>query len=92
MEISGRDTLEQLCTAILEAFDFQDEHLYEFCMDNKENSLYTYQYSPQWGEPSVQIMLDKLGLTEGQKFLLHYDVGDDWMFSIGVEKIAEEKQ
>lgn len=92
LEISGRDTLEQLCTAILETFDFQDEHLYEFCMDNKVNSLCTYQSSPQWGEPSVQIMIDKLGLTEGQKFLLHYDFGDDWIFSIRVQKIAEEKQ
>ena len=33
--ICGTDTLDQLCMAILNAFDFTAEHLYEFCMDNK---------------------------------------------------------
>lgn len=35
IEICGDATLDQLCQIILEAFDFTDEHLYEFCMDNK---------------------------------------------------------
>ena len=29
----------------------------------------------------------KLRLQEKQKFLLHYDFGDDWLFTINVEKI-----
>lgn len=32
IEICGNSTLNQLCQIILEAFDFIDEHLYEFCM------------------------------------------------------------
>ena len=35
LEICGDSTLDQLCDAIMEAFDFFHEHLYEFCMDNK---------------------------------------------------------
>ena len=35
IEICGDNTLNQLCQIILEAFDFIDEHLYEFCMDNR---------------------------------------------------------
>ena len=35
IEICGNSTLNQLCHVILEAFDFTDEHLYEFCMDNR---------------------------------------------------------
>lgn len=27
--------MDDLCGAILSAFDFIDEHLYEFCMDNR---------------------------------------------------------
>ncbi len=27
----------------------------------------------------------------GQNFSLHYDYGDDWMFTIHVQKIEEEK-
>ena len=35
---------------------------------------------------------DELGLIEGQKFSLHYDFGDDWMFAIRVMKIEEVKR
>ena len=38
---------------------------------------------------SAEITLDELGLIEKQKFSLHYDFGDDWMFVITVKKISE---
>ena len=89
IEISGKETLQKLCSTILSAFDFIDEHLYEFCMDNKMYSDYSYQSDPESGQPSVKVKLDKLGLVKGQKFSLHYDFGDDWMFTINVQKITE---
>lgn len=33
--IMGEVTLNQLSDAILFAFDFEDGHLHEFCMDNR---------------------------------------------------------
>ena len=51
-----------------------------------ENS---YQSDPEIGELSTEIELDKLGLSKGQKFSLHYDFGDDWMFTISVTKIMD---
>ncbi|MDE5699618.1 MAG: plasmid pRiA4b ORF-3 family protein [Lachnospiraceae bacterium] len=89
IEISGKDTLQKLCSTILSAFDFIDEHLYEFCMDNRMYSDYSYQSDPEAGQPTVKVKLDKLGLVKGQKFSLHYDFGDDWMFTINVQKITE---
>lgn len=89
IEISGKETLQKLCSTIISAFDFIDEHLYEFCMDNRMYSDYSYQSDPENGEPSVRVNLDKLGLVKGQKFSLHYDFGDDWMFTINVQKITE---
>lgn len=88
MEICGSDTLEQLCGAILDTFDFIDEHLYEFCMDNRMYGDYSYQSDPEDGELSTVIELDRLGLCKGQKFSLHYDFGDDWMFTIRVVKVT----
>lgn len=44
--ICGTDTLDQLCMAILNAFDFTVEHLYEFCMDNKMYSEDCYRFNP----------------------------------------------
>lgn len=89
IEISGKETLQKLCSTIISAFGFTDEHMYEFCMDNRMYSDYSYQSDPEHGEPSVKVKLDKLGLAKGQKFSLHYDFGDDWMFTINVQKIIE---
>lgn len=89
IEICGDNTLNQLCRIILEAFDFIDEHLYEFCMDNRMYSEHSYQSDPEGDEPSADITLDELRLCKGQKFSLHYDFGDDWMFAITVSKVSE---
>lgn len=89
IEISGEHSLNDLCGIILSAFDFVDEHLYEFCMDNKMYSNDNYQSDPENDEPSTKVKLDKLGLVIKQKFSLHYDFGDDWMFTITVQNITE---
>ena len=92
IRISGKDTLDRLCSVIISSFDFIDEHLYEFCMDNRMYSACSFQSDPDYGEPSTKIALDKLCLDKGQNFSLHYDFGDDWMFTIHVQKIEEEEQ
>lgn len=82
--ICGTDTLDQLCMAILNVFDFTAEHLYEFCMDNKMYSEDCYRFNPMEDDlfdeddaEGTDIALDELGLIEGRKFSLHYDFGDD---------------
>ena len=90
MEISGKETLDRLCEFILESFDFIHEHLYEFCMDNRMYSEDKYQYDPEDGGASTDIVIDKIGLVKGQNISLHFDYGDDWMFTIHVQKIEDE--
>lgn len=92
IEICGNNTLNQLCKVILDTFHFTDEHLYEFCMDNRMYSDDTYQSDPEGNEPSAEITIDDANLFEGQKFSLHYDFGDDWMFTIKVLNINEVKK
>ena len=82
--------------AILSAFDFTAEHLYEFCMDNKMYSEDCYRFNPMEDDlfdeddaEGTDIALDELGLIEGQKFSLHYDFGDDWQLLITVEQELE---
>ncbi len=92
IEIGGNASLDNLCGAILEAYDFIDEHMYEFCMDNRMYDEYNYQSDPEYkGQPSTKVTIDKLELEEGQTFSLHYDFGDDWMFAINVQKIETTK-
>lgn len=90
IEIYGKDMLTDLADAILESFDFIDEHLYEFCVDAELYSEHNYQREPQDRfDRSAKIAIDKLKLTKGKKFIFHYDFGDDWMFVINVQKIEE---
>ena len=77
---------------IIESFDFIHEYLYEFCMDNRMYSDNSYLADPEYGERSTDISLNKLKLQKGQKFLLHYDFGDDWLFIIMVEDIVKTKK
>lgn len=79
--IAGNKNLDNLCCSILDAFDFSDDHLYEFCMDNK---MYSHNAIEP---PATKITLDELDLIKGQKFLLHYDFGDDWQFVITVQAV-----
>ena len=60
IEISGEETLDELCEFILETFDFIHEHLYEFCMDNRMYSQNSYQYAPEDGELSTDVMIDEI--------------------------------
>lgn len=92
IEISGEHSLDDLCGAILSAYEFTDEHLYEFCMDNRMYSNHSYQSVPESGEPSTRVKLDKINLAMKQKFSLHYDFGDDWMFTIIDQKITETEE
>ena len=93
ISISGQDTLDQLCSTILTAFDFSHDHLYEFCMDNRPYSEHSYQCEEDGsGKPLTTTKLARLNLAKGQKFSLHYDFGDDWMFTITVQNISETSE
>ena len=61
-------------------------------MDNRMYSDHSFQSDPEAGEPSTRIQLERLHLIKGQNFSLHYDFGDDWMFTIHVQRIEEEKE
>lgn len=61
-------------------------------MDNRQHSTDAYYATMMEQEPSTDIALDELGLYNGQKFLLHYDFGDDWIFHIRVLNIIEVKE
>ena len=54
-----------------------------------ENS---YEYDPEARGSSTDIDIDKIELVKEQNFTLHYDYGDDWMFTIHVQKIEEESR
>lgn len=85
--MSGEFTLDDLCEYILEEFDFIHEHLYEFCMDNRPYSDSCLEYRDEMERTHTNIPIRQLDLKKGQKFTLHYDYGDDWLFVINTQRV-----
>ncbi len=93
IHILGKESLDVLCDIILESFRFTNEHLYEFSLVNRMYAEGNYQSNPQYPEDlSTKEKIDSLDLIKGQKFLFHYDFGDDWMFMINVQKIENTNE
>ena len=85
--MSGEYTLDDLCGYILDEFDFSNEHLYEFCMDNKPYTGNSLEFCDMAGRTHTNIPIQNLNLQKGQKFTLHYDYGDDWLFIIHTQSV-----
>jgi len=84
-EIGASATLEELHLAIQEAYQFDDDHLYAFFMDNKawsRNGIYDPRGDRAPFADDVQ--LGELDLYPGMRFLYLFDFGDCWQFEIDV--------
>ena len=94
IQISATDSLFRLHQAILKAFEFEDDHMHAFFMDNKRWSQWD-QYLSAKSEPTDRLTkrhsLQKAGLAKGMKFLYLFDFGDEWLFRCKVLRELEER-
>jgi Plasmid pRiA4b ORF-3-like protein len=101
IQIRGDQTLQDLHTAIFDAFDRWDEHLYEFQfgkgpMDPKgpryvlpsDFEIQSDERNPPAGRVDTTTIAS-LGLKVGDCFGYWFDFGDDWWHQINVEAIEE---
>jgi hypothetical protein len=100
IEIRGDQTLVDLHEAIFDAFDRDDEHLYEFQFGKKPMARNAPRYVvPEAMEPdgvdsdvagSVdETTIDELELRVKRRFWYWFDFGDDWHHQIEVVEITE---
>lgn len=93
IQISKGATLYRLHEAILEAFEFMDDHAHAFFMDNKTWSQYDAYYSMKM-DGSERLTksrkLEKLNLKKGSQFKYVFDFGDEWRFQCKVLRELEE--
>ncbi len=90
IDISENSSLDTLCSAILDAIDFYHDHLYEFSLTGELFDEDNYQLEPfQPGMKTTREKIKSLNLSAGQKFIFHYDFGEDWIFEIEVKNIRE---
>jgi hypothetical protein len=91
--ISGNQELEELSDAILNAFDFDDDHLYQFTYKNRKG-ISVEVYAPYFDEdPSTtEVRIGEIGLNPGDALFYLYDFGDQWEFTLILEKIDKKNK
>ena len=85
--MAAKHTLHKMHLAIQEAFEFGDDHLYSFFMDNKKWSNDRYDSPHDEGPNADEVTIGELGLYVGKTFLYLFDYGDEWEFKVEVEEI-----
>jgi len=94
IQIRGDQTLEDLHDAIFDAFDRDDEHLYEFQLGRgpKDHDGPTYG-SPELEDRQVGVAgettIESLGLRKGRSFGYLFDFGDNWWHQINVDAVED---
>lgn len=86
--VSSDDLLDDLSDAILGAFRFDHDHLYEFSFRNR------FCVRERIGHPALdeapstdEFTIGELTLREGETIEYLYDFGDCWRFAVELEKI-----
>lgn len=93
IRISADATLFDLHAAILDAFEFCDDHAHAFFMDNRVWSDVNSYYSDQIeGESrfTCDYRLNSMALRVGKQFKYVFDFGDERVFQCKVLRILEE--
>ena len=96
IQIRGDQTLEELHHAIFDAFDREEEHLFEYQFGKKPMDPNGPRYVlHDDGEKHIaglvsETTIDSLGLEVGRSFGYWFDFGDDWWHQIDVEVIDDE--
>jgi hypothetical protein len=97
IQIKGQQTLAALHRILFEAFDREDEHMYEFQVGGKgphDPEAHRYGLSAAMdadlaGDVAKTTIHD-LGLTVGECFGYWFDFGDDWWHVIEVMEIQDK--
>ncbi|MCE9567740.1 MAG: plasmid pRiA4b ORF-3 family protein [Planctomycetes bacterium] len=95
IEIRGDQTLEDLHNTIFDAFDRDDEHLYEFQLGQSPKDPHGPTYgSRELGEDqsgvASETTIDSLRLRVGRSFGYLFDFGDNWWHQVNVEAIEDK--
>jgi len=91
LAVPGAISLDELASSILAAFNFSNDHLYQFYYKNKygitERIVHSFvdsEYEMYTNEYAVA----ELALYEGMEIVFNFDFGDDWQFLMTVESFA----
>ncbi len=88
IEIDGKMTLEDLTDIILDAFNFDKDHLYEYTYFNRfGHTIEIYRPEANINPFTTEIKIGEIPIQPGEAIEFLYDFGDNWNFDILLEKI-----
>ena len=97
IQINKESTFFELHTAIIDAFEFFDDHAHAFFLDNRSWSDKNSLYSPVIEDEenfTTEYRLEEKALFKGDKFKYIFDFGEEWVFDCKVlqcnDKLSKE--
>ena len=91
--IDGEALLDDLAGAILDAYEFDRDHLYEFSYRNRfgvqESVHHSYMDEGPWTD---EVRVGDVPLAVGQSMTYLFDFGDQWLFEVTLEQVDADKK
>jgi Plasmid pRiA4b ORF-3-like protein len=81
-------SLDELAGTILDAFKFDDDHLYDFRYRDQRGKtrVYNHPYTDD-GPFATEITVGQTDLAVKEEMLFTFDYGDDWQFGVRLERV-----
>ncbi len=91
--IPAKLSLHDLSIAILNAYHFDQDHLYVFIYQNSfgDEIRFCHPYTQDDEIPADEVQIGELTLHVGDHIGFRYDFGDDWRFTLTLESIEPAK-
>jgi len=91
IEIPGELSLESLAAAILDAFDFDNDHVYHFEFRDRRSQTVRIACphvndADAWAD---EVAIQDLPLAEGATMTFVFDYGDNWKFTLKLESVTD---
>jgi len=81
--------LDDLAMAILDSYQFDEDHLYEFSYKDRMGIIHQISHPVCEEPPSTsEVKVGDLSLLLGQSMTFRYDFGDNWKFKVELETIS----
>jgi hypothetical protein len=81
-------TLDDLATSILNAYEFDFDHLYEFTYPSRFGwTMHAHHPYLEGGPYATEVLIGDLPLKPGGSMTYLYDFGDNWQFDVTLERI-----
>ena len=89
--IESSSTLEELHSAIQEAVEFDNDHMYEFYISRTERSQRRVVFDDENKKLYNTSLENIYPLEKAQKLYYLFDYGDSWLFKITKSRKKEQK-